>query len=273
MFGKTPVTALEEFCAKVIVFGEEADGVGRSKKEAKHDAAANMNKRLKLTYPDIEEIPQAPHETISTSDAIAALRDLCIQNDHPLPFFDIVQQTGPPEAPEFTAECSIASIKRYGVASTKKAAKQKAAQQIIDIIRSFNIDEGEKQIALQDAIYTEEEKNKNRIKTYREFVDSDIKIRPGTLLTDRHNFFKNKDDDIKLEVKKVFNDPHIYSESDRVHLLLQKLDIKYKISEMPAVSSENFVFVELLCDFDCCFADKKDKIWSHMLDYFKDMIQ
>lgn len=161
MFGKPPVTALQEYCAKkgvglpkyncmdandgsksfmcsVDALDRTSYGNGRSKQEAKHDAAANLIQDVKLTHPDILLIPQAPHEAIPTTDAVITLRDICVQQNHPLPAFDIIQQAGPAEAPEFTVLCQLATIKRYGVANTKKAARQKAALEILKIVQSVS---------------------------------------------------------------------------------------------------------------------------------------
>lgn len=159
MFGKPPITALQEYCAKkaftvpTYEFIDSTDGsksficqvsavsmteygYGRSKREAKHDAAANLIKKMRSTHPDIVEIPQAPHETTLPTDAVVMLRDFCVKNDHPLPIFDIIQQAGPAEAPEYTAECSVATVIRYGVANNKKGAKQKAA---LEVLRSITV--------------------------------------------------------------------------------------------------------------------------------------
>lgn len=154
-FGKPPVTALQEYCAKnniplptydwidsddgsfvckVDAVDSREHGYGRSKREAKHDAAANIIKKLKLTHPDITDIPQAPHEAIPTTDIIVKLRDYCVQRNHPLPTIEIIQQTGPAEAPEFTAVCVLSTIKRYGVANNKKEARQKAALEMLRVI-------------------------------------------------------------------------------------------------------------------------------------------
>ena len=55
-------------------------------------------------------------------------------NQHPLPIIEIIQQNGTPNAPEFTAVCQVASIRRYGVSEKKKDAKQKAAYEVLKVI-------------------------------------------------------------------------------------------------------------------------------------------
>lgn len=189
MYGKTPITVLQEYCAKnsrerpeytfmessdgksfgcrVDAIGSVATGEGRPKKEAKHDAAANILKKLKLDHPGIDDIPQAPHEQIPMSDAIVTLRDWCLQKDHPLPNFEVVRQSGSPEAPEF------------------EGAKQLAAQKLIEILQAAEVEEHEKQVVLLDeSIKYENENLQKKIKTYREYKKSDNKIVPGMLLGD-----------------------------------------------------------------------------------------
>lgn len=153
---KSSVSALHEFCAKkhipapdyefidgeegtsfvcrVSVLDMEAEGVGRSKRDAKHLAASNLSKKLREEYPDIEDIPQVEHMEIPTTDMVITLRDYCVQKNHPLPIIEIVQQGGTPDAPEFIAKCHLASIVRFGVSDKKKDAKQKAALAMFEII-------------------------------------------------------------------------------------------------------------------------------------------
>lgn len=166
MFGKPPITVVQEYCAKnhfeppvyksmgdknegdvrvfvaqICALGGEFIGEGRSKKDAKHDAAKNLIAHLRVQHPGLDEIPQANMVSISapSTDAVRALRDLCVQRDCPLPNFEMVQQAGPPESPQYTYQCTVAQIVRIASALTKKMAKQLAAQQMIDILQSVSI--------------------------------------------------------------------------------------------------------------------------------------
>lgn len=95
---------------------------------------------MRLSHPGLDEIPQAEVVTIATpsSDAVRLLRDLCVQRDCPLPTFEMIQQAGPPESPQYTFQCSVAQIVRMATAITKKMAKQLAAQEMIDIIQTVS---------------------------------------------------------------------------------------------------------------------------------------
>lgn len=80
------------FICRAQVLNMEADGQGRSKRDAKHIAASNLIKRLRLEHPDIDNIRPVEHGRMPTIDMIITLRDYCVQNNHPLPVFEIVQQ-------------------------------------------------------------------------------------------------------------------------------------------------------------------------------------
>lgn len=156
MLPKSSVSALQEYCAKnkipppvydyigseeggafvcrAQIMNFEADGTGRSKRDAKHLAAHNLIKKLRTKCPDIDEIQQVEYMEIPTADMIVTLRDYCVQHQHPLPIFEIVQQGGTPDAPEFIAICRLASITRFGVSEKKKDAKQIAAMAMLNVI-------------------------------------------------------------------------------------------------------------------------------------------
>lgn len=122
------------FICRAQIMDIQADGFGRSKRDAKHLAASNLIKKLCVEYPDTQDIQQVEHTEIPTKDLIITLRDYCVQHQHPLPIFEIVQQGGTPDTPEFIAVCSLATIKRYGVSEKKKDAKQIAALAMLKII-------------------------------------------------------------------------------------------------------------------------------------------
>ena len=156
MLPKSSVSAIQEYCAKhkipapvyefidseeggaficrAQILDMEADGFGRSKRDAKHLAAHNLIKKVRTQYPDIDDIQRVDRVDVPASDMIVTLRDYCVQHQHPMPVFEIVQQGGTPDTPEFIAMCSLASVKRYGVSEKKKDAKQIAALAMLNVI-------------------------------------------------------------------------------------------------------------------------------------------
>lgn len=294
LFGKTPISALQEYTAKkgiaspiyeilecddevksfrcvVEVLDEMAEGFGRSKREAKHEAAAEIIKKLKISHKDLD-IPQTHHEHIPTSDAVAELRDICVQRDHPLPAFELVQQVGPPEAPEFTMRCTVASIVRFAVSSTKKGARQLVAQKLIDIIQSIPLNDHEMElVTLDDALKQEEDIIKKKFTTYKEFLNSDLKDPPGTLLKDRHNYFKKFDTSLKNRVKEILRESRI-SDHETIDNILKVLNIKYNTHIIHTKTGESKLFIELLTDIDVVFFGHSDEIYKEMLEYFEVML-
>jgi dsRNA-specific ribonuclease len=111
-------------------------GGGLTKKIAKHTAAEKLiNKYLRPTGFDCEEddAPQT-HDV----NCITELMDFCVLKDFHKPDFDLVSSCGPSHAPTFTIECKLNSVTRRGTAGNKAQAKQLAAKQVLDILKSVS---------------------------------------------------------------------------------------------------------------------------------------
>ncbi|XP_061388927.1 interferon-inducible double-stranded RNA-dependent protein kinase activator A [Musca vetustissima] len=308
MASKSSVSALQEYCAKhkippptydcidaedgtsficrAQVMNMEADGQGRSKRDAKHAAASNLIKRLRVEYPDIDNIRPVEVVPVPPTDMIVKLRDYCVQHQHPLPVFEIVQQGGPPDAPEFIALCSVASIRRYGVSDKKKDAKQIAATKIFDII--FNVSEEyfrtttdiapmehEMQVAPIDTkIEDIEAERYQKFKTYRELTESGIDDPPGILLCDRHNYFAKFHNHLKMTAKEILlSEAYDEDYESQAKELLHALKISPRIKQVSAEKTiEPIVQIELDCEYDVLFANTAEYVYKNVLDYFRDML-
>ncbi|XP_034655403.1 double-stranded RNA-binding protein Staufen homolog 2-like [Drosophila subobscura] len=172
------VSSLEEFCAKsktpapkydyidgedggyvckVIVMEIEANGNGRSKRDSRHSAAANMLKKLR-TMPGLSK--HMSDDAVENGfdngsdlydelgnlkrDMVKELRDYCLRHETPLPFIEIVQQCGTRDAPEYLARCTVASIMRYGKSDTKRDARQRAA---IEMLSAITVNLGKRDVS------------------------------------------------------------------------------------------------------------------------------
>lgn len=62
---------------------------------------------------------------------LGPLKELCFEHKIPEPIFTMINEHGPPHSKEFTYECSVASLKTVFTSSTKKLAKQYAAQEML----------------------------------------------------------------------------------------------------------------------------------------------
>lgn len=63
---------------------------------------------------------------------LGPLKELCFDHKIPDPVFTMINEDGPPHSKEFTYECCVASLKTVYTSSTKKLAKQYAAQEMLE---------------------------------------------------------------------------------------------------------------------------------------------
>lgn len=161
MGNKTPVTILQEmlqrkginphydllyngvgtmdpiFKYQVSAVGLSAIGDGKSKKEAKHDAAAALLKKMQKDTGsfEIQDVDIAsPYSGSIKENFVGMLDDICFNNKIPFPTFIPISEKGPPHARVFTMQCQISCCKETAVARTKKQAKHLVAQQMINRI-------------------------------------------------------------------------------------------------------------------------------------------
>jgi len=171
MSSKTPVSILQEMCIrkgdvpqyelihdgggshealfkyKVLVGEMSAIGSGRSKKEAKHDAAKCLLNRLNaqgetsaadpdtVGVLDVSDIT-SPYKGMLQENAVGALQELCMMNDIQVPEYTVTGDEGPPHAKQFTIMCQVSKLKESAVARTKKQAKQQAAFKMLNTLRT-----------------------------------------------------------------------------------------------------------------------------------------
>uniref|UniRef100_A0A6M2DU68 Putative interferon-inducible double stranded rna-dependent protein kinase activator a n=1 Tax=Xenopsylla cheopis TaxID=163159 RepID=A0A6M2DU68_XENCH len=164
---KTPVSALYELCATRFTqptftlthngvntlnpffkfevkfafgsFNISAVGSGRSKKEAKHDAAkVALEEISKLNLRDNK------HKVVVISDlenkechakAVKELSDLCEDRNLPQPMYFLIHESGPAHAKLFTMKCKVAVYEQDENGHTKKAAKQLAAFKMVEFLK------------------------------------------------------------------------------------------------------------------------------------------
>ncbi|KAI8117937.1 hypothetical protein CVS40_10268 [Lucilia cuprina] len=286
MLPKSSVSAIQEYCAKhklpppdyndyidseeggaFICRGRimdiEADGTGRSKRDAKHSAAHNLIKKIRTKCPDIDEIQHVDHMEIPATDMIFV--------------FEIIQQGGTPDTPEFVAICSVASIKRYGVSEKKKDAKQIAAHAMLNVIADNTqpLDHQMQVASLESSMDDVEYERYHKFKTYRELSETSIgEIAPGILLSDRHNYFVKFHKHLKKAAWDIiYSDNYEDNIQAQVMDLFKALKIKPRITSNAAVmTSEKMVQIEVDCDFDAFFVDVESKIYISVINYFRDML-
>lgn len=188
-----------------------------------------------------------------------------IQFHFPIFSFKVQQACGAPHAPEFTVVCELASIKRQGTFSTKKGAKQMAAQIMLDVVQQFDQSDNDKQVALVDKF--EPEPVDKVIRTYRDLKKSDIK--PVIVrFSNRHNYFARFEMDKRIAVSNILYGPHM--PKDMVHLVCEALKVKYSLKDVPKHPGQLKMFV-LEGDYDCVIVGKDEFLWNKIVNYFKVM--
>lgn len=181
--------------------------------------------------------------------------------------FEVMQACGEPHRPEFTVMCQLAHIKCTGTASTKKGAKQIAAQSMLTFVQNISQNENQQQLATVDAEPTEK-----TFRTYRELKKSDIK--PISIrIRDRHNYLMRLPGDDRKAAYEILksHSASIGTSRDKVDLICKALKIRYDIKDIPDHPEKLKIFV-LLDDYDCVVVDKEPYLYDRILDYFKVMM-
>lgn len=152
MDGKTPVTLLHEYLMKggqvpdyklvyngvgthdplfqyeVSAKGMLAVGKGKSKKEAKHDAARALLLKLKDENALEEEVAVvSPYEHSLKENAVGQLQDFCTLHNTAFATYELIRDEGLAHAKIFGIRCRVSSFFTEAEARTKKQAKQQAS--------------------------------------------------------------------------------------------------------------------------------------------------
>ncbi|XP_043640986.1 double-stranded RNA-binding protein Staufen homolog 2 isoform X2 [Drosophila teissieri] len=270
----------------------EAYGNGRSKRDAKHLAAVNILRKIRK-LPGVDQILQdwetnkvgdPGEELINLNrDMLKELRDYCVRHEMPLPTIEIVQQSGTPNAPEFVACCSVASIVRYGKSDKKKDARQRAAIEMLALISSEadNLRPDQMQVAstkkseglaVEETLEELEVLRRKKFNTYRELTEAGSVDHTGLRLCDRHNYFKNFYPALKEAALEAINSDEFMTSKDKALSVMSALKITPSISTLESSSMVPLLCVELNCDFDVVFAALETNIYDQIIDYFRTML-
>ncbi|XP_076748609.1 RISC-loading complex subunit TARBP2 isoform X2 [Xylocopa sonorina] len=205
-------THINSFTYRVSCDGLCADGTGRSKKDAKHEAAKAMLEAIAAhrgypqlpaspaqspirtplppTIPEVERIPPS----VPFVNAVGALQDLCTENNLNQPEYEQISAVGPAHAKIFTIHCKVATFVEAGVARTKKQAKQYAAKKMLDKLSDLVPD-------LSDTKQTEKTSSEIAKARYPVLsrLSSSKKINLGIKVKGYHNQLK---DSVEEEIRK-----------------------------------------------------------------------
>lgn len=153
-------THIATYQYRVTAIDETAVGIGRSKKEAKHNAARLVLDKLAQKQTINTILPATSLEPLLNSDmppqdeiqgnVIGALLDMCVSHSIPRPEYKLIDEKGEPHAKIFTIACCIRKRQALGTARTKKQAKHIAASNMMKILKESlseilkDIEEGDK---------------------------------------------------------------------------------------------------------------------------------
>lgn len=169
---KTPASIVQEYAAKhhlipqyniihngisqakvtfkySLVLGDhETVGEGSSKKEAKHEAASKLLKKMIHENPklletdfkqwDFDNHVVSPFENNIKVNAIGQLNEICANNKLALPEFHLVREEGQAHAKLFTISCHLSKMVEVATHKTKKQAKHLSAVQMVKRFKSLD---------------------------------------------------------------------------------------------------------------------------------------
>ncbi|XP_011500654.1 PREDICTED: interferon-inducible double-stranded RNA-dependent protein kinase activator A homolog [Ceratosolen solmsi marchali] len=136
------------FCYRVTVADVVAMGTGKSKKEAKHNAAKSVLDKLIAVNNENTEAPvqnSTPDysEEKVVSNPIGSLQELCMSYHWPPPKYSMEDEEGLPHERQYTIVCSILKHRQFGQGKSKKLAKRQAAHKMWQSLQENNVDEDE----------------------------------------------------------------------------------------------------------------------------------
>jgi len=123
-------------------------GEGSSKKEAKHEAALKLLKKMIADNPqlldtefkewDFDNHVVSPFDKNIKVNAIGKLNDICVNNRLGLPEFKLVREEGQAHAKLFTISCHVCKMIETARHKTKKQAKHLAAVKMVNKLMAID---------------------------------------------------------------------------------------------------------------------------------------
>ncbi|KAE8574066.1 protein Loquacious [Halyomorpha halys] len=230
-----------------------AVGKGRSKKEAKQEAAKLLLCQLEGETIWKEETPLiSPHIPSVKGNLIGALQEYCIQHSIPYPQYEFVSDEGNLTAHIFVKRCTVLSYTTEGKASTKQQAKHLAAKAMLS--KLHNVEEKVIDMSLSKI----EEKKELTLKAYNKTMEAfqknlherqDRTLASTNTMKNLLNFadyFRNKigPRSTALNSLKNMDDELLENHKDPrglLSLIMEELGYKFKYEFLNSKSSDMFL--------------------------------
>lgn len=128
----------------------QGEGLGRTKKLAKHEAAQAVYDILKtkvspsLLKSKVIAVQKAPmtkkvkEVKLNESNPIGSLQELSLSRGWGTPTYKIVSDKGPPHNKEYIVLCTVGNFEQSGLASTKRTAKKLAATNLFSLLQTVS---------------------------------------------------------------------------------------------------------------------------------------
>ncbi|KZC10576.1 Interferon-inducible double stranded RNA-dependent protein kinase activator A like protein A [Dufourea novaeangliae] len=224
----------KRFTIQVTWKSYSAKGVGFSKKEAKQNAAKEMilllssKNILQSTLsllPTEEFIPNSiasmsidrpnlqnsmslldsdasPHASSSQStfvNYVGLLQEYSVTRNLLSPSYTLLNISGPSHIPGFTIQCKVASVSKEATETTKKAAKQKAAKEVLQhfIGNTHTLDTDMDKLNIEymdlriDEAKSDKLKNENALEIYNKTKNRPFRANNQTEVNDFHDALSN----------------------------------------------------------------------------------
>ncbi|XP_023031956.1 uncharacterized protein LOC6642942 isoform X2 [Drosophila willistoni] len=161
----------------------------------------------------------------------------------------------------------------------KKEAHQKAASAILSVVskdaEKLSESNGVKLVPIGTA-EDEESEGRDAFETYKKLIQPKTKPKSGEmLLCDRHNFFKNFPQDLKLAAFEILdrsNDKNYPDVKQRALKVMSALKLNHKITPMPSRSVKPILMLEFDCEYDAVLSGYESDIYTQVIQYFRDML-
>ncbi|XP_023031958.2 uncharacterized protein LOC111518709 isoform X3 [Drosophila willistoni] len=161
----------------------------------------------------------------------------------------------------------------------KKEAHQRAASAILSVV-SKDADKlpksnGVKLVPIGTA-EDEESEGCDAFETYKKLIQPQKKPKSGDmLLCDRHNYFKNFPQDLKLAAFEILDrssDKNYPDVKQRALKVMSALKLNHKITPMPSRSVKPILMLEFDCEYDAVLMGYESDIYTQVIQYFRNML-